>query len=219
MPMIAEMTQANVVIIARQFNPSIFSQYWLIKNGILLEEDFPAGWVYSPMFVDVPSRGFHLVVLPEQLQFAPSPPSEASQGLLASKVGGIVETLPHTPYTAAGLNFVWQIAHESLSVADLTRRAFFKTESPVFRHFDTEDAQFGAYMSKDALGCRLNLDVKPVILTRGEISEGRLQFSFNFHKDLSEENKVERILDLLGKWSEAWKLASVIFESLDKKEH
>jgi hypothetical protein len=214
----SEMTLATVVIIARQFNPSSFSHYWLIKNGILREEDFPPGWVYSPVFVDVAPKEFHLVVLPEQLQFAPIPPTEASQELLASKVGRIVETLPHTPYVAAGLNFHWQVAHETKSVAEVGRRAFFKTETPLFRHFNSDDARFGAYMSRDVLGCRLRLDIKPVTVTRAETSQGRLQFSFNFHGDLSGENKVERILDLLAKWSEAWNLANTILASFDEKE-
>jgi hypothetical protein len=32
--------QADRVVVARRFNPSIIIQYWLIKNGILFEEDF-----------------------------------------------------------------------------------------------------------------------------------------------------------------------------------
>ena len=35
-----ELLQADMVVVARQSNPSIIIQYWLIKNGILFEEDF-----------------------------------------------------------------------------------------------------------------------------------------------------------------------------------
>jgi hypothetical protein len=216
--MISEVTQANVVIVARQFNPSVFSQSWLIKNEILLEEDFPPRWVYSPLLVDVPSKAFHLSVLPEQLQFAPVSPSEASQDLLLAKVGKIVETLPHTPFVAAGLNFVWQVFHETGSVAAMTRGAFFNGNVPLFRHFDAEDARFGAYMSKDVLGCRLRLDVKPVTIARKGESQSCLQFSFNFHRQISEEDMVGSILDLLGRWSEAWKLAKTMLDSFDERE-
>lgn len=215
--MIYEMTQGNLVIVARQFNPSIFSQTWLIKNKILFEEEFPPRWVYSPLLVDVPSKGFHLSVLPEKLQFAPLPPSEASQDLLLSKAGMIVKTLPHIPYMAAGLNIVWQVSHETKSVPEMTRWAFFNGDLPLFRQFDAEDAQFGAYMSRDVLGCRLKLEVKPVTIIREGINEGRLQFSFNFHKDMSDEDRIERLLDLLGKWREAWKLARTILESFEVK--
>lgn len=213
-----EMTQANVVIVARQFNPSVFSQNWLMKNKILLEEDFPPQWVYSPPLVDIPSKRFHLSVLPEQLQFAPVPSSEGSPELLLSKVGKIIETLPHTPFVAAGLNFVWQVSHETESTAEIARGAFFKKETSLFRHFDAEDARFGAYMSRDALGCRLRLDIKPITLTGSGVSEGRIQFAFNFHKELTEEIKVEGILDLLGKWNEAWSLAKTILDSFGEKE-
>ena len=64
-----EKFQANVVIIARQFNPSIISQHWLIKNNILAEDDFEDGSVFSPVMVNVQSKVCHILVLPDQLQF------------------------------------------------------------------------------------------------------------------------------------------------------
>jgi hypothetical protein len=197
-----KLVQANAVIVARSFNPPIISQYWLIKTGIMAEGDFEDGCVFSPVVADVRGKEFHLLVLPEQIQFAPKPKVDNSQELIVAKLGGIISELPHTPFIAAGLNYVWQVNDDNIST--LCRGLFYRNESPVYRAFDADDARFGAYMSKNTLGSRLKLDIKPVNVSRsdGESVES-LQFAFNFHRDLKEESKVDSIKDLLSKWDSA----------------
>ena len=97
------------VIAAHQFNPSIVNTLWLVRHGVLAEEDFQEGSLYSDMIAQVRSRHFHMLVLQEQLQFVPAGLAEEHQRLIIDKLGTIVRTLPHTPYRALGLNFSWHL--------------------------------------------------------------------------------------------------------------
>jgi hypothetical protein len=203
-----QLANANVVIVAHQFNPSVFSELWLVRNRLLQEEDREIGCVFTDPLVNVRSREFNLLATPDQVQFAPRGPAEGHQELILAKVGAIVELLPHVPYHAVGLNFVWQFDPAPETVAGASRRLFFVPERRVFRQFDTEDAQFGTYLSKNSLGCRLKLDIKPVMVTTIEENEMRVSpaitFGFNYHLDVvSEENPPMRIREMLAQWDVA----------------
>jgi hypothetical protein len=153
-----DLLSENVVITTNKFNPSILTQVWLVRNAILAEEDLVVG-NFSPMAVQVQARAFQLLALPEFIQFTPCTVG-ANGDLILQKVGGIVRALPHTPYTGVGMNFVWTETPD-VELTTLTRRMFFFQDSPIFSLFDTENAHFGGYMSKDFLGIRLRLDIKP----------------------------------------------------------
>lgn len=212
-------TQAGsaVVIVAQQFNPSIITQLWLVRNGVLAEDDFQEGSLYSDVVVQVRSRLFHMLVLPEQLQFVPSGPPEGHQRLIVDKVGTIVRTLPHTPYRALGLNFSWHLKPADGNIARLTRGLFFNPDKPLYRHFDAETAHYGGYLSKDVAGFRLKLDVKPILVIAAAGPEDRVQFGFNFHCDVAEDG-ARQIEDRLLHWDEVRQEAEQIIDSVEARQ-
>ena len=193
-----------IVIVARQFNPSIVRSDWLIRNGILGEEDFMPGCVFTDMLVQVRSRMFDLLVAPEQCQLTPLVEPDEQQQLISEKVGTIIRTLPHTPYTALGLNFDWRLSPEKTTVGTLSRHLFFVPESPLHKELDSEDARFGGYVSKDVLGFRMKLNVKPIQDLEDEERQW-LQFGFNFHLDLpsGQEDRIATIESALTRWHAA----------------
>lgn len=203
--MSVELVGSNLVIAARHFNPSIFSQLWLVRNGILGEPEFQAGCVFTDQVANIESGQFGLLVVPPQLQFVPKVAAEDEGKLVVTKVGKIVRTLPHTPYIAVGLNFFWHVEPEDGNVPALTRSLFFSPQHRICQLFGSDDARFGAYFSKDVLDCRLKLDVKPIRRQTGEESKEFVQFAFNFHLDLPQEGNqtVEAIERQLGIWDEA----------------
>ena len=200
---------ANAVIVADKFNPSIINQLWLVKNGILIEEDFQEGSIITPLIVQIKSREFTLMVMPEQLQFSPTNETETESDVVYQKVGRIIEKLPHTPFIALGLNFTWYINPEDIEMGDFTRSIFYR-DTGLYREFDTKDARFGGYLSKDVFGFRLKLDIKPISKKIGKEAQDILRFGFNFHHDLRNENKVEEMLDLLKIWKDSKILTSKI---------
>ena len=144
----------------------------------------------------------NVVILPDQLQFTPDPVEDATGKLVLDKVGRIATLLPHTPYAAAGLNFVWHLLPDPPGFGEFCRSLFFR-DNPLFSAFEQGDARYGGYLSKNTLGTRLKLDVRPVKATAPDGTEV-LQFAFNFNLDLRRNPAaVEQIIALLGRWDEA----------------
>jgi hypothetical protein len=206
--MALEQVGASVVVIAHQFNPSLMSEVWLTRHDLLRTEDREPGCVFTDALVNVRSAKYNLLLTPDQLQFAPLVDAAEQRDLVLNEVGRIVDLLPHVPYHAVGLNFVWGYDPAPAEISAATRRLFFGEGRSFFRHFDTPDAQFGSYLSKDTLGCRLKLDIKPVI--RASIDPRNVHvgpavhLAFNFHLDvLADTNPPARIRELLGQWNEA----------------
>lgn len=201
-----ELVNATIVIVAQQFNPSIIRDHWLIKHCLVKEDEFLEGCVFTDAFSNVQSQKFNLLVVPDQMQFVPKVEFESQQKLLEEKVGTIVEKLPHTPYTAIGLNFTWHLSAEATSIEDFSRKLFWVCDSPLGNEFNAKDARFGAYFSRDLLGRRLKLDAKPVTATKAGEQFDALQFAFNFHRDIEmDEESVPIIRESLSTWSAAHK--------------
>jgi len=196
---------ANVVVVAQHFNPSVVSQIWLVRRGLVAEADFEPGSIFVDGLVQVCTRPFILLVTPEQLQLVPRVPDREQDALVMQTIGTLVRTLPHTPFRALGLNFTWHLTPADGDVPSLTRRLFYVPHRPLFRDFEAPDANFGVYLSKDIFGYRLKLDVKPIAVPQPEAApEQRLQLLFNYHADLPQGDEVpDTIAGLLQHWREA----------------
>jgi len=212
-----EMTlvDGNVVLVARQFNPAIIDKHWLIKHGIVTEDDILSGGIYIPHLSRMNTKDFRLTVFPEQLQFSPVNPNECSQEQIRNMLGGIVERLPETPYMAAGINFLWHLTPD-VTMQAFTRRLFYQ-ERKVHEFFDTLDGRYGAYFSKEIFGTRLKLDIKPTTIKKENALTETLRCSFNYHKDLVSEDKVTEILETIQVWEEAKKTSLQIMQRLKEE--
>lgn len=201
------------VVVAQQFNPSVMNQVWLVKRGVLEEDDLLEGSVFSDMLVQVRSRFFHMLVLPEQMQFVPAVVAEQQQELLIDKVGTIVQAVPHTPYRGLGLNFNWHLKPGDGDLGRLTRELFATPDRPLYSRFGGDNARFGAYLSKDFCDFRLKLDVKPINVPVNDTIDRRLQFAFNFHAEITEGP--DQIVERLGHWNEVRQEAKEILEAVE----
>lgn len=214
-----ELVAPNAVIVAHQFNPSVIGQLWLVRNGLLEEDDFRPGCVFTDMVVQVNSREFDLMVVPQQCQFSPRVDQQREQELAIDKVGSIVHSLPHTPFRAIGLNFTWHLSPEDNDASSISRALFFRESGPLHREFDVPDARFGGYMSKDAFGGRLKLDVKPITVKKEDEELEKIQFVFNLHRDVAdEEDPVGCIEHVLHQWNEVRDESSRIVHAIMRKE-
>jgi hypothetical protein len=196
---------SNVVVVAQHFNPSVVNHLWLVRHGLMAEEELEPGSIFVDGLVQVCTRRFILLVTPEQLQIVPRVTNDEQDVLITNAIGTIVRTLPHTPFRALGLNFTWHLVPDEGDVRTLTRRLFYIPHRPLFQDFDVPDANFGAYLSKNIFGYRLKLDAKPVTVPMPEgPSEDRLQILFNYHADLPQEGEAATTIEgLLGHWRQA----------------
>ncbi|MBI5444043.1 MAG: hypothetical protein HY900_22895 [Deltaproteobacteria bacterium] len=198
---------ATVVLVAHQFNPSIIDKLWLVKNLIVEEGDLLEGGVQAPVISQVDTRKFRLQVIPEQLTFELK---DSEDGSALSSLGLLVSRLPETPYSAMGLNFLWRAQPDDNDHARLSRELFFRADLPLYRAFDEGNSCFGAYFSKGWFdGSRLKLDVKPVDAAGRKL----IQFAFNFHLDLTSQERPAEINAFLKRWTQAREMSFEIFTS------
>lgn len=209
-----ELANSTVVIAARQFNPTITREYWLVRHGVLGPEEVQQGSVFTDVIVQVNSPRFRLHITPAQFQFSPTVSPDEQQNLINDKVGVIVENLPHTPFTAIGLNFTWHlIPDESDSIEQLGRTLFYSDDHPLYHTLDSADARFGGYVSRNILGFRMKLDMKPSIRVNGEQRVDFMNLAFNFHLELPEDESVAAIVNAIQQWetvsNEAQRIANI----------
>jgi len=214
------LVDSNAVVVAKHFNPSIFSQVWLTKLGLLDGDGLEGNFVFTNVLAHGRTRDFVFTVTPDQLQFHGTSDDDTKGELLAEKVGKIVRELPHTPFTAIGLNFLWQLEPERVDVQTISRRLFFVQGGRLHRAFDAPDAQFGAYMSRDVLGCRLKLEIKPVAILKDDPEKNvALLLGFNFHLDLPPaKSPVEAITDMINEWGPASLVAAEIARGVAEED-
>jgi hypothetical protein len=206
-----------VVLAAQQFNPTIFTQIWLVDQGILAKDDFLEGSLFSDFVVQVRSKIFQMLVIPEQLQFVPSVIPEQQQSLLQDKLATIVKLLPQTPYKALGLNFAWHLAPADGNMERLCRELFFVPDRPLYKLFDAQDSHYGAYLSMNFPPFRLKLDIKPTVIIAKDKQERRLLFSFNFHADLG-NRAPDQIIDALGYWDKAVQQTERVVDAVEQRK-
>jgi len=185
----------NATIVAKSFNPSIFRESWLVREAGLV--DMQPGYVFTEQAVRVSCPRYTLVVVPQNLHFTPADDSQAQDVIQASLVP-IVNSLMHTPFKAVGINFIWHLDPGEEPIATASRRLFHKPNSAFSCEFESADASFGAYMSKDLDNCRLKLDLKPVRTEQKKL----IQCAFNYHQDVDGEGSASTIVSVLEEWQE-----------------
>lgn len=206
------LNSSNVVINANVFNPSVFRESFLADRGVLSPEGkLEPGFIFSDQVVSVPTKDFTLLVVAQQLQLVLVQSVRAnSHEIVRSVIPPIVEELPHTPYTAAGINFVWFVVPEE-TLAVVTRRLFPNARSIFGDVFDVPDACFGYFASKDLDGVRLRADVKPVIVEEDKQRREVIQCVLNFHMDLAGQDAApQKISELCGRWREFDELSEML---------
>jgi hypothetical protein len=146
-----------------------------------------------------------LLVAPERLQLTFLPADDTAADRAARLAREILEKLPHTPYAALGMNFDYGVDLSEPALAQILRKWFVADQNPLAAHFQSDDARFGGYFSKDFEDMRLRLSLLPAIVTRGGERVGRLSFQFNFHRELSTGNPQEAAQQAGQKLS-SWRL-------------
>ena len=213
---VRELERAAVVLVAQEFNPSILSEHWLAKNGIITDDPEQRQIVLVPGLAQIVTRTFVIEARADRFQVTIRDPLGGdAQGVVSSTAGQIAQLLPETPYSAVGLNFHWQTTtRDTAAMAAGQRSLFAKDDSVVHGFFASDDARFGAYASTDSLGFRLKLNIVP---TREDTDDGPaegLNYQFNFHRNLPDpDTAVADVGEALAKWSEARDHSGHIFET------
>jgi len=206
--------QAAVVMVGNKFNLPIFKELWLLENNIIEKDEFGPESFFTPLAIQVPTPSFDLLIVAERLQVLLSKDFTSMQKIFQRVVVGIIQALPHTPVTGLGINFEFDIVVDSNhSFCERSKQLFVPTQSPFAEEFSDESSRYGSYLSKDAFGGRLRLDIKPVKLTEESSSPERIRLSFNLHKDIV---SVDDIKTMVTQTNDVYQYTIRLTESLDR---
>ena len=178
----ASLEQASIVILARNFNPTIASKEWLLAKKIISGP--VANFIHVPNLSMVEAQGATLVLDENRLQLTSRQPEAPSLPALAAASRRFVRALPHTPYTAVGLNLRFAILTAGLDLAALGRP---KARS-LARIFG-DNCHVGYKITFLHEGFRVAVDIPPS--TNGT-EPARL--ALNFHADVADAHEaIERL--------------------------
>ncbi|MFH2057335.1 MAG: hypothetical protein ABIJ59_00350 [Pseudomonadota bacterium] len=207
----------NIVIIANTFNVNILNPVWMYKNKIFSEKELQ-GATYLPVVVEALSDNFRLHITPDRLQFSIDTKYKNPKKLILSKIGRLIELLPHTPFTAVGLNFTYHVTPSDKDIYKLTRSLFCNEQSKLFEDLEEKDVRFGAYFSRNLLGTRFKLDVKPIAVTIQNQKKEMIQFAYNFNLSLGQNDDYQAIIGLFNKWNEAKSICQELTEKVNSND-
>ncbi len=213
--------KATVVLVANQFNPSILSEHWLAKHGIVPDDETERKTLMVPGLSQLVTARFAIEGRPNRVQVTlASPLDETAPTVVLDTIGRIAQLLPETPYSALGLNFHWQAASTDRDrVASGQREMFAAAGSPVYGFFAASDARFGAYLSKDVLGFRLKLIVLPVTPETDDGPAEGMNCQFNFHKALDHDAGPSAVAQAIGLWPDALAISRDMFAATTEWIH
>jgi hypothetical protein len=190
----------NIKVVAKGFNPPLFTEYWLKKENFVPENlEILPNAISTPQFVQISSKKFNLLVLPDQLQFNIT--DDSILGIEFIKTLAEKEKELKLIYRAMGFNFDYFVPDE-----DIKHGLFFVPANKLFQEFKVADAKYGTFISKNFENSRLSLSVKPSkALNPKGIESDVFHYSFNYHFDLTKGDSKSIIISNLNKWNKYYK--------------
>ena len=206
---------STIVIVAQSFNPSIFTEDWLARNGIISLDKLEGVRIFSPQIAQFQTAEVQIAVTPPTMQITLNTQNPKVDIHMHQHIAIKTATLlPHTPFQAVGLNFEYFVAPPpELDFRRYNNKLHGTGDYKLFDEFKSNDAKFGRYFSKDYGDARLKLNIFPVQATKEK--KDLLRFSFNFHHDLEKidfQNRAKKIIQLIGTWESLYKYSNKLVE-------
>jgi hypothetical protein len=191
------LSQANIVILARKFNPTIVSKDWLADKEILTG---PVGqFVHTEVLSMVDGEELNIVLDEGRLQVGLK--ASPSIDLLTSSVRRFIEQLPETPYRAIGINFTFTVDEASLA-----RSPLFQPDPTRMEALFGPEYRLGARVAFSFDGFAAKLELPPAVQ-----QERLAEASFNFHSNVA---GADDILERLAQHSSVFSKAESIMKGI-----
>lgn len=191
------LTQTNIVVLAKNHNPTIVSKEWLIQNKII--EDQILNFSHVPVFSLIETDNFNLVVDPDRLQLSIKKISPANLKTLPQIILKYINQLPETPYTAIGFNYSYNIEIDQKSL----KNALLINEKKLIETF-SKNYSLGVIVKFLWMGFTMTTTFRP-------INNREIRGDFNFH---FASNKKAAITKKLSEHPKTKKTAEKILEGL-----
>ena len=169
----AVLDQASIIVLARNYNPSIVSCDWLLAKGILAGPFI--NFVHTPAFSLVEEESLALIVDDTRLQLQLKQPSAENVTRLEGAALLFVQSLPETPYVAIGLNFRFRVRGSSLDLETIVTPKKAK-----LRRLFGAGYEIGARVAFDQDGFRAT-----VLIPSEATANDFRHVHFNYHADVA----------------------------------
>lgn len=184
------MGKANIVILARNYNPSIVSKEWLYEKDIIRET--VRNFVHTPVMSLIETESISIVIEQERLQISLKNINYENIDALPRIATEFVSALPETPYVGLGFNYHYGIPKENIQL-----EALFSPDNSKLKELFSEDYEIGQQVFFRFEGFTVRMSAAP---KSGE--DAKLSIGFNFHADTPGAKKVIERLKLYANTKE-----------------
>jgi hypothetical protein len=196
--------QKNIVL-AGVFNPPTFEKYFFIKHEIFTDSEILSESQFHSNLVQVLTLKYNILVLSNQIIIT------VLEGVSDDEIKSFLKKFLSKNVIAdinlMGFNFEYVIEFENVAKTNLfSKQTFFNSNSNIYtKSFNSEDAAFGAYMSKNFKCSRLKLDIKPAKaqeIGKDQMSKDVVLFAFNLNFELKNLVKSIDIFQLIEEYKD-----------------
>ncbi|CAN5349675.1 hypothetical protein BH09BAC5_BH09BAC5_08440 [soil metagenome] len=211
----SELIIRNIVAVG-EIDINNIDRHFFFSNELFKEGEFLEGTVFLPQLIQIVTASRHIQITQAQMIFSAPDPNHDSHEI--SKFAKTVLSLSlGSKIIALGINFHWALRFDE-SHQIITKKFFFNSNNIIEEKFFVDgDPSFGFYASKNILGSRLKLDVKPkqynTMIPPIEEFEA-IGVDFNFHIDLDKLNPIQDLNKHLDKYQDFYNLTSEITSTL-----
>ena len=174
----------NIVILARNYNPSIVSKEWLYEKNIVKET--VTNFVHTPPLSVVETERISFVLDENRLQISLKSITTESIESLPKIAAGFVSCLPETPFVTVGFNYSYNIPKETSRLKTL-----FALDDTKLKELFSENCEVGLIVSFPFKAFIVRMAAPPI---RGKIT--RITMDFNFPSDSRGAVEVKKRLKL-----------------------
>lgn len=209
----------SVVITAKDHNPSILHPEFLTKHAII---DPSWGWKVTGRPISTPALSrvhfdsdFAIICDPNRLQFIDNNYPLTSQSPHLFEVATrYAQTLPHTPYTAVGVNLSALLPHNDPGAA-ITHK--YISDGPWLQEPSTPTAGGLRLVYKlDDWKLRVSIDAGEFERPGDQSPTQSIIIQGNFHQDCERENSAEDIVNIIHEGVECWAMFDNLVQILCK---
>ena len=174
----------NIVILARNYNPSIVSKEWLYEKNIVKET--VTNFVHTPPLSVVETDGISFVLDENRLQISLKSITTESIESLPKIAAGFVSCLPETPFTSVGFNYTYNIPKKNSRLKTL-----FALDDTKLKELFSGNFEVGLIIFFPFKTFIVRMTAPPII---GKIT--RITMDFNFHSNSRGADEVKKRLKL-----------------------
>jgi len=172
---------ANIVLLADKHNISIVSKEWLSQNNIINDEVI--NFAHLPVASVVETNEYDFFVDERNLRISSKVINKDNLGNLSSMTIKYIKKLPEIPYTALGLNYIYNVKENQKKFKEI-----FMINDEKLKNVFQNDYIFGGIFKFDFDEYKVNLTLQPK-------NADEIICDFNFHFVSSNKDEIIKILE------------------------